>query len=240
MQRNIRLVARRELASYFDSPVAYIVLVSFLLAAGWMFFSTLFLMGRADMRGFFTPSPFSPSMLLVILAPAVTMRLLAEEKRSGTFELMATLPIRDSEWVLGKFLAAWALLGIGLSTTLVYALSVSALGELDWGPVLSGYLGFLLFSGSLLSLGLLCSALTDKQIIAFIVSFLLSAALYFVFWLQFFVPQAIAPVLEYVSVAYHLDNLARGVVDSRDLLFYLSLMAGCLFLTVRSVSRQHA
>lgn len=240
MQRNIRIIAKRELASYFDSPVAYIVLVSFLLASGWMFFSTLFLMGRADMRGFFTPSPFSPSMLLVILAPAVTMRLIAEEKRTGTFELMATMPIRDSEWVLGKFAAAWSLLGIGLSTTLVYALCVASLGDLDWGPVISGYLGFLLFSGTLLSIGLLCSALTDKQIIAFIVSFLISAALYFVFWLQFFVPQSIAPFVEYISMSYHLDNLARGVVDSRDLLFYVSAMAGCLFMTVRSVARQHA
>ena len=240
MLRNVRVIAKRELQSYFDSPVAYIVLVSFLLAAGWMFFSTLFLMGRADLRGFFAPSPFSPAMLLVIFAPAVTMRLIAEEKKTGTFELMTTMPIRDDEWVVGKFVAAWALLGIGLASTLVYALSVSFLGELDWGPVLSGYLGFFLFSGALLAVGLLCSALTDKQIVAFIVSFLLSATLYFVFWLQFFVPQAIAPLLEYISFSYHLDNLARGVIDTRDVLFYLSVIGGCLFMTVRTVARQHA
>src|SRR5512146_1870448 len=102
---NVLAITRRELKSYFDSPIAYIVIVAFLLVAGWMFFSTLFLMGRADMRGFFTPSPFSPSMLLVILAPAVTMRLLAEERKTGTLELLTTMPIRDHEVVLGKFLA---------------------------------------------------------------------------------------------------------------------------------------
>lgn len=240
MLRNVRTIARRELAAYFDSPVAYIVVASFLLVSGWMFFSTLFLLGRADMRSFFAPAPFSPSMLLVILAPAVTMRLIAEEKRTGTFELLTTLPVRDIELVLGKFAAAFVLLGSALSTTLVYAASVAAMGTLDWGPVLSGYLGFLLFSASLLAIGLLCSALAQQQVVAFIVSFFVGATLYFVFWLQFFVPQALAPIVEYVSLSYHLDNLARGVVDSRDVLFYLTLTCGALMLTERAVARQHA
>lgn len=240
MLRNVRAIARREFFAYFDSPVAYIVIASFLLVSGWMFFSTLFLLGRADMRGFFAPAPFSPSMLLVVLAPAVTMRLIAEEKKTGTFELITTLPVRDVELVLGKFLAAWALLATALSCTLVYAATVSTLGALDWGPVMSGYLGFLLFSASLLAIGLLCSALAGQQIVAFIVSFLVGAALYFVFWLQFFVPQALASVVEYISLSYHLDNLARGVVDSRDVLFYLTLTAGALALTERAVARQHA
>lgn len=240
MLRNVRTIARRELAAYFDSPVAYIVVASFLLVSGWMFFSTLFLFGRADMRSFFAPAPFSPSMLLVVLAPAVTMRLIAEEKKTGTFELLTTLPVRDVELVLGKFLAAWALLATAMSSTLLFALSVSRLGALDWGPVLSGYLGFLLFSASLLSIGLLCSALANQQIVAFVVSFLVGATLYFVFWLQFFVPAAMAPFVEYISLSYHLDNLARGVVDSRDVLFYLTSTALALVLTERTVARQHA
>ena len=237
---NALCIARRELKSYFDSPIAYIVMVAFLLVAGWMFFSTLFLFGRADLRGFFAPSPFSPAMLVVILAPAVTMRLVAEERKSGTFELLTTMPVRDAEVVAGKFLAALGLMSAAFGLTLVYAVTVSFLGPLDWGPVLAGYLGILLFTGSLLAVGLLCSALTDNQIVAFIVGFLVCAALYFVYWLQFFLPQAIAPVFEFISVSSHLENLARGVVDTRDVLYFLSLIAAGLFLSERALSRLHA
>lgn len=237
---NVIAITRRELKSYFDSPIAYIVVVAFLLVAGWMFFSVLFLMGRADMRGFFTPSPFSPAMLLVILAPAVTMRLVAEERKSGTLELLTTMPVRDSEVVAGKFLAALGLLASALALTLLYAFTVAGLGPLDWGPVIAGYLGLLLFSGAMLSLGILCSTLTDNQIVAFIVGFLLCAALYFVYWLQFFVPQSLAPLFEYLSTTSHLENMARGVIDSRDVLYYLSLTLGALFLSERGLARLHA
>ena len=238
--RKMAAIAQRELRSYFDSPVAYIVLVTFLLVAGWMYFSALFLMARADMRTFFSPSIFSPSMLLVILAPAITMRLIAEERKTGTIELLTTMPVRDSEVIAGKFLAALGLIAAGLALTLVYPITVASLGPLDWGPVISGYLGLLLFSAALLSVGILCSTLTDNQIIAFIVSFILCAALYYVYWLQFFVPGFLAPLFEEISVSSHLDNMARGVIDTRDVLFYLSLTAGGLLLAVRSLETQHA
>ena len=240
MLRNIGIITRRELRSYFDSPVAYIVITAFLLVAGWMFFSTLFLTGRADMRSFFNPSPFSPSMLLVILAPAVTMRLVAEERKSGTIELLTTMPVRDAEVILGKFFAAWALLAIGLAMTLLYAVSIATMGNLDWGPVIAGYIGMLLFSGGLLAVGLLCSTITENQIVAFIISFIASAALYFVYWLQFLVPQAFASVFEFASVSYHLENIARGVIDTRDLVYYVTLIATGLFMAERSLARQHA
>ena len=238
--RNIRIIARRELQSYFDSPVAYIVVVVFLLVAGWMYFSSLFLMGRADLRGFFAPSPFSPSMLLVILAPAVTMRLIAEERKTGTIELITTMPVKDSEVILGKFFAALGLIGAALAFTSIYAISVALIGDLDWGPVIAGYVGMLLFAASLLAVGLLCSTWTENQIVAFIIGFIVCAALYFVYWLQFFVPDLIAPAIEYISVSFHLDNLARGVIDSRDVLYYLTLTAGALYLATRSLARQHA
>jgi len=233
-------IARRELKSYFDSPIAYIVVVAFLLVSGWMFFSTLFLMVRADLRSLFSPSPFSPAMLLVILAPAVTMRLVAEERKTKTLELLTTMPVRDWQVVLGKFLASLGVLGVALAMTLAYAVSVAGLGPLDWGPVVSGYLGTLLFASSLLAVGLLASTLTDNQIVAFIVGFLVCAALYFVYWLQFFMPQSIAPFVEFVSTSSHLENMARGVIDSRDVLYYLSLTGGALFLAERSLARQHA
>jgi ABC-2 type transport system permease protein len=194
--RKVLAIAKRELRSYFDSPAAYIVLVTFLLVAGWMYFSALFLMDRADMRPFFAPSLFSPSMLLVILAPAITMRLVAEERKTGTIELLTTMPVRDGEVIAGKFLAALGLVAAALLLTIVYPLTVASLGPLDWGPVISGYLGLLLFSASLLAIGILCSALTDNQIVAFIVAFILSAALYYIYWLQFLVPGFLAPVFE--------------------------------------------
>lgn len=238
--RNIGIIARRELRSYFNSPVAYIVIVAFLLVAGWMYFGSLFLIGRADLRAFFTPSPFSPATLIVMLAPAVTMRLIAEERKSGTLELIATLPLTDAQVILGKFFAAWALLASGLSMTLVYALTVSFMGDLDWGPVLCGYVGMLLFAGALLAVGLLTSTWTQNQIVAFILGFLICSALYYVYWLQFFVPQLLAPVVEYLSVAFHLDNMARGVLDTRDVCYYVTMAAAALLLSVRSLQQQHA
>ncbi len=237
---NVLTIARREMKGFFDSPVAYIVVTAFLLVAGWMYFGTLFLGGRADMRAFFEPSPFSPSMLLVILCPAVTMRLIAEERKAGTIELLTTLPVRDWEVILGKFLGAWGLTAAALALTVPYALSVRSIGPLDLGPVAAGYLGMLLFAGSLTAIGLLCSTLTENQVVAFIVGFVIGAALYFVYWLQFLLPAAVAPIAEYVSVSFHLDNLARGVVDSRDVLYYLTLGGGALLLAERALGWRKA
>ncbi len=238
--RNMMAIARREVRFYFDSPVAYIVLVAFLLVSGWMFFSALFLIGRADLRPLFAPAPFSPSMLLVILVPAVTMRQIAEERKNGTIELLTTMPLRDAEVIGGKFLAALTLLGAALFITLGYAFTVSALGPLDWGATLSGYVGLFLFTAALAAIGVFCSAATDNQIVAFIIGFIVCAALYLVYWLQFFLPSAIAPLVDYVSTSSHLANLARGVIDTRDVLYYLSLTFGALVLATRSLSRLHA
>lgn len=237
--RNIGIIARRELASYFNSPVAYIVVVAFLFIAGWMLFSPLFLLGRAELRVLFAPSPFSPSMLLVIVAPAVAMRLIAEERKTKSIELLTTMPITDAEVILGKFLGAWLLILAALAVTFIYAVTVSFLGPLDWGPVFAGYFGMILFTATLLSIGVLASTLTDSQIVAFIVGLVVCGILYFVYWLQFFMP-SVAPVVEYLSVSFHLDNMARGVIDTRDVLYYASVTGGCLFLATRSLAHQHA
>ena len=233
------IIARRELRSYFDSPIAYIVL-AFLMVAGWMFFSSFFLMERADMRMFFEPSPFSPSMLLVIIVPALTMRLVAEERKSGTIEFLTTMPVTDTEVIMGKFIGALALMSMALRATVSYGVCIDMLGELDWGPVVSGYIGLFLFTATLTAIGILCSTLTSNQIVAFIVSFIVCAGLYFVYWLQFFMPAGLAPAVEYISLSFHLDNLARGVVDSRDVLYYVSVTTGALYLAIRALGRQHA
>jgi ABC-2 type transport system permease protein len=237
---NTLLIARRELRSYFNSPIAYIVIVAFLVVAGWMYFSSLFLIGRADMRMFFQPTPFSPAMLFVILVPALTMRLIAEERKSGTIELLTTMPITDAQVILGKFLAAVALIATALGLTLFYAVSVWFLGPLDWGPVVSGYLGMLLFAAALIAVGLLASTFTDDQIVAFILSFMICFALYYVFWLGFFVPAGLGDVVRWISVSSHLENMARGVIDTRDVLYYLTVAAGSLYVAVYSLGRRHA
>lgn len=237
--KNAWIIARRELRSYFDSPVAYIVVAVFLAVAGWMYFSFVFLEGEASMRRFFQPTLFSPAFLLTIIVPALTMRLVAEERKQGTIELLTTLPVRDWEVILGKFLAATALIGIALLLTFFYPISIAAVGPLAWGPVVAGYVGMLLFSATLVAVGLLCSTLTSNQIVAFIISFLVCVTLFLLNSLQGIVP-SMAGIFELVSTSYHLDALSRGVIDSRNVLYYVTLTAGALFLAERSVARLHA
>ncbi len=229
-------VARREFRTFFQSPIAYIVIGVFLLVAGWLYFSTLFLGGTASLRGFFGIAP----VLFVVFVPAVTMRLLAEERKTGTLELLLSMPIKDWEVVAGKFAAALAMVGAGLLWTLPYPLSVSSLTargvSFDWGPVLGGYFGLLLLASSFLALGLWASALSRNQIIGFIIGLLLCFAFYFVDKVAIFLPSSLSEILQFISVDYHFENIARGVFDSRDVLFYLSLTAVGLMLTTRSLA----
>jgi ABC-2 type transport system permease protein len=229
-------IARRELRTFFASPIAYVVLGGFLLLAGWLYFSTLFLAGQASLRAFFGIAP----VLFVVLVPAITMRAVAEERKSGTLELLLTLPMEDWQIVLGKFLAALGMVSVGLAWTLPYPLTVAALTApgvgFDWGPVFAGYLGLLLLAASFIGLGLWVSALSRNQIVAFIVALVLCFALAFVDKFAVLLPESLGQVLEYVSVDYHFENIARGVLDTRDLLFYLSLTTLGLVLTTRALS----
>ncbi|WP_224245394.1 ABC transporter permease subunit [Hyalangium gracile] len=229
-------IARREFKTFFNSPIAYIVLGGFLLVAGWMYFSTLFLAGQASLRGFFGISP----VLFVVFAPAITMRLVAEERKTGTLELLLSMPLRDWEVVAGKFLAALAMMGVGLLWTLPYPVTVAALtaqgASFDWGPVVAGYLGLLLMASSFIAMGLWASTLSRNQIVGFIIGLLLCFAFYFVDKFALLLPDALAELFQYLSVDYHFENISRGVLDSRDLLFYLSLTAIGLLMTTRSLA----
>ena len=229
-------LAKREFRTFFNSPIAYIVIGCFLLVSGWLYFSTLFLQGQASLRGFFSIAP----VLFVVFAPAVTMRSIAEERKSGTIELLLTLPLSDWELVAGKFLAALGMVGVGLLWTLPYSLTVSSLAapgvHFDWGPVIAGYLGLLLLASSFLALGLWASAVSRNQIVGFILGLVLCFGFYFIDKFAMVLPESLAQVLEYLSVDYHFQNIARGVFDTRDLLFYGSLTAGALVLTTRSLA----
>lgn len=229
-------IARREIRAYFNSPMAYIVVSAFLLISGYLYFSTVFLAGTASLRSFFSLTP----LLLVVFAPAVSMRLVSEELRSGTLELLTTMPVRDEEVIAGKFLAGLSVVVAGLVMTLAYPLSIATVGDLDWGPVIGGYLGLLLCSAALIGIGIMSSTWSRNQITAFILALMIGLGLWLFDKITFFVPASLGRVLEYLSIDFHFKNIARGVIDTRDLLYYLSLLLISLFLAVLALRRRHA
>jgi ABC-2 type transport system permease protein len=225
------VISRREIRTYFNSPVAYIVVPVFVIITGYLFFTQLFLEKQADMRGFFNIMP----LLFMFMIPAITMRLLADEKASGTLELLITMPVRDSEVVIGKFLAAMALLCTAIGLTLVFAITVKSLGPLDRGPTIGGYLGLVLMGGAYVSIGVMASALTRNSIVSFIVAFAISFALYLLGRLTQFLPQALQKLVAYLSIDGHFENVGRGVIDTRDLIYYFSVMVVCLLIATLSL-----
>lgn len=227
----IIVLARKEFRSYFDSPVAYVVITLFLLIAGWQFSTTLFLSNTADLRNLFSIIRF----ILLFFIPALSMRLIAEEKRLGTIELLMTLPIKDWQLVIGKFLAAYLLVTVTILLTLIHYITISFLGEPDFGAMVGGYIGLILVVGVYLSIGIFTSSLTQNQIVAFIIAFVIIFILFIIDKVIFFFPGYIANLLEYVSIDYHFNNIARGVIDSRNLIYYFSMMFLFLFLTVQTL-----
>ena len=223
-------IAKRELANYFKSPIAYIVLGVFLVLAMGMFFAFggFFDSGQAGMEGFFGNMPF----LFLFFGPAIAMRLIAEERGSGTIELLLTMPVRDWEVVAGKFLAALGLLAVGLLLTTPAAYTVSKLGPMDWGPALSGYVGALCLGGLYLSIGLFASALTRNQVVAFLVGLLICVFLFLMTRLSSELPSWLARIVEYMSPQFHFVSIQRGVIELRNIVYYASVTATMLVLTV--------
>jgi ABC-2 type transport system permease protein len=224
--QNILAIAKREFASYFNSPIAYIVAVVYILIAGYLFFTELFLNGQADMRPFFGIAP----LLFLFIMPLLTMRLLAEERREGTLELLLTMPVTDWQVVLGKYLASIGLIVVLLLLTVTFPLTVSALGPLDKGATFAAYVGMLLMGGAYAAIGLMASAFTKNQIVAVLIAFFISFGLFLIGQLVQVLPPSIAPFCNAVSINTRFQNIARGVIDSRDLLYYLSMIFGCLLV----------
>ena len=225
------VISRREIRTYFNSPVAYIVVTVFVGITGYLFFTQLFLEKQAELRQLFGFMPF----LFMFMVPAITMRLLADEKSTGTLELLSTMPVRDWEVVVGKFLAALALVCTAVGLTFAFAISVRSLGPLDRGPAIGGYLGLVLMGGAFVAIGVMCSALTRNSIVAFIASFGISFALYLFGKLTQFVPEALQPVISFLSIDGHFENIGRGVIDTRDVIYYLSIIGTCLLLATTSL-----
>jgi ABC-2 type transport system permease protein len=232
--RNVFAIFRRELRSYFNSPVAYVVIVVFLAIIGWFFTSNLFLMNIASLRVVFELVP----LVFLFFVPAITMRLLAEERKSGTLELLTTKPVLDLEIVLGKFLAAWALLAAALLPTLLYLVTMLFLGSIDPGPVLTGYIGLLLMGAVYIGIGIFASSVTENQIVAFILSFLIILSLFLLDKVLMYSPEGLASTLEFLGIDYHFGNIARGVIDTRNVVYFLSLIGFSLYLATVSLERR--
>jgi ABC-2 type transport system permease protein len=227
-------LARRELRSYFDSPAAYVVLSVFLLISGWFFATPLFIENSATLRSVFDLIP----LIFLFFVPAITMSTFAEERRSGTLELLLTMPVRDWQVIAGKLAAVMIFLGIGIGLTLVYAFSISLMGDLDFGQTAGGYIGLLLLGMATGSIGILASSLTRNQIVAFILGFAIIFLLYLMDKVTPFVPGWMAGVLQYLGTDYHYRNLLRGVIDTRDVIYYVSVTALAGMLTAYSLSRR--
>jgi ABC-2 type transport system permease protein len=225
--RQVLPIFKREFQSYFVSPIAYIVISIFLIVTGWFFFSTFFLFNQASVRNFFTLLP----LIFAFVIPAVTMRLVSEELNVGTYEILLTLPVTFREVVLGKFLAATAFVAAMLIPTLAYPVTVAFLGDLDWGPVMGGYLGAILLGASFSAVGLFASSLTRNQIVAFIIGMAICFSLVLIDKILFFLPSVLLGVFEYLGADSHFENISKGILDSRDILYFLSLTFVSLYAT---------
>ena len=230
---HIAVIVRRELASYFATPLAYVFIVIFLVMAGSLafFLGNFFDRGQADLQPFFTFHPW----LYLVLIPALAMRLWAEERKSGTIELLLTLPISMTEAVIGKFLASWIFAGIALLLTAPFWITVNYLGHPDNGVILASYIASFLMAGAFLAIGACLSALTKNQVIAFVVT----AAVCFVFtvsgspivlgFIKGWAPQAVISTVAGFSFLTHFNAIIRGVIDLRDAVFFLSVIAFFLY-----------
>jgi ABC-2 type transport system permease protein len=231
------IIIKREFKSYFLSPIAYVIGVLFLLIVGWLFFRMLFVEGgyiEARMAQFFMLLPIT----FLVLCPALTMRLWSEERKLGTLELLMTFPAKIWHLILGKFLAALLFLTVLLVLTLPYAFTLGTYAELDWGPVIGGYLGAVLLAAACLGVGLFFSSITRDQIVAFILTVVVLTLFYLMGQpdLLTFLPDWLSRPLVTMSLANAFNSIARGVLDSRDVLYYVGF-AG-LFLYLNSVILQ--
>ena len=233
------IIAKRELRFNFDSLTAYIVVVGFLLFTGgftWLSqASNIFSINQADLGVFFSVSRWT----LFFFIPALTMRMLAEERKSGTIELLLTRPVSDWQLVIGKFLSCWIMVALALALTIPYYITVSQLGDIDHAATIFGYIGLLLMSAAYIAIGLFAGSFTDNQIVALLLSLLIGIFFHLVFELiGAFSPGWVGEFFYYLSMNKHLDSISRGVLDLKDVLYFASLTALGLLFTTSNISKR--
>jgi len=232
--RNVLAITGKELRAYFVSPVAYVVTAGFLLIMG-IFFAFVIMQPLGSQTASLEPVLGSAPVILLLLAPALTMRLLAEETRSGTMELVLTSPVRDGEVVLGKYLASLLLFLFMLALTLVYVVVLLRFGNPDRGVLVSSYVGAALFGAAFLAVGVLASALTQNQIVAAVISLATLLALWLIDIFASLTRGVLADVLSYLSIIARYNDFMRGVISSQNVIYYLSVIAVALFLATRAL-----
>lgn len=236
--KNIYIIFKKELANYFNSAIAYIFMAVFLLVSSWLFFQGFFVANQASMRSYFFYLPW----IFLFLTPAITMRLISEEKKSGTIELLLTLPVKDWEVILAKFFSALVFLAVMLILSLPIPIIIFRLGvAVDLGPIVGGYLGSLLVGAAFLALGLFISTLNKNQIISFVLAL---AAGFFIFilgvdFVLMSLPGFLAKILSFLSLGSHFENIAKGVIDSRDLIYYSSFIYLFLYLSEKALASRN-
>jgi len=237
--KNIWIIAKREIASFFNSLIAYVIIIIFLGLSGfftWLFGNNIFYQGQADLGIFFSISYWT----LFFFIPAITMRTLAEELRSGTFEMLSTKAVSDNQIVAGKFLACLLLVIIALACTIPYYITVSNLGAIDHGAVIGGYFGLLFISAMYISVGLFASSITNNQIVAYLIALFISVFFHLLFdMLGEEFRGAIGTIFDFLSARSHFDSISRGIVDSRDIIYFLSLISAGLLLAQTMLARRN-
>lgn len=249
--RNIVAIAQRELNAYFSSPIGYVLIGFFALLFGWFFYVPLQFFQEQSLQAGMNPTQtmninqmligptfMNTTVVMLFLFPLITMRTYSEEKRSGTIELLLTSPVRDIEIILGKFLGAMLLYAAMLAVTLIHMSVLFIYGSPEWKPLATGYLGLLLMGGSFLSVGLFISSLTKNQIVAAMATFATFLMLWVISWMSSFVGPTAQAVLSHLSLTEHFDDFAKGIIDTKHLIYYLSFIAFGLFLTVKSVDSE--
>ena len=227
---NILTIYKKELRSFFTSPMAYVFLVVFALVNGYFFTNTFFLYNQSDMRSLFGIVP----LVYLFFIPAVSMGLISREKILGTLEIITTLPIRERDIVIGKYLAGLSLILVALFTTSIHYITLYNVGTtIDHGAVFTGYLGLALLGGVYTAVGVFSSSLTENQVIAFIVGIAIVLVFFLMDKLLMFVPASLAGIVQYMSTEFHLSNIARGVIDTRNLVYFGSVIGFFLFMTTR-------
>ncbi|MBK7360586.1 MAG: ABC transporter permease subunit [Saprospiraceae bacterium] len=238
MNNPVWIIAKKELNSFFDSLTAYILLIAFLGFSGfftWITGSDIFMRKEADLEVFFSVSKWT----LFFFIPAITMKMLAEENKSGTIELLLTKAITARQIILGKFLACFLLIGVALLFTVSYYITVSQIGNIDHGATLCGYLGLLLMSAAYIGIGMFASSITNNQIVAFLLALLIGVFFHFIFDMMSYNSGGfVAQLLSGLSVNRHFESLSQGVLDTKDILFFASLTITGLLLSEVFISKR--
>ena len=233
--RQVVHIFRKEFSAYFVSPIAYIVMTIFLLVTGWFFFTTFFLSNQANLRTFYILLP----IVFAFIIPAITMRLISEEINVGSDEILLTMPVTFRDVILGKFFASVALIVAMLIPTVAYPLTVSLMGQLDWGPVVGGYVGAVFLGAAFSAIGLFASALTRNQIIAFIIGLAICFTLTLIDKMLYFLPRSLLGVFAYLGADFHFQNIAKGIIDSRDILYFVSICFVGLYGAYLALLQRH-